>query len=204
MAATTIADLYIPGACSAVMKARLYDQNSYFAFKAAVYDESDTARQGGNSVTLRQNNMIRSRAFADNTTARTPGSVTMRAIVVPMLRRWYLLGYNSRIRAALGEANADVINQEIVDQTTPLWAYEMRETMTSVIKGVTDPSTGCLAATNVLSVNDAKGTGKANFNAVADAKAKNGDASAELGVAFFHSKTYNDLYKEDADRKSVV
>lgn len=200
MAATTIADLYIPGACSAVMKAKLYDQNNYFAFGAAVFDDGETARQGGNTVTLRQNNMIRSRAFPDNSTARTPGGVSMRSVVVPIVRRWYLLGYSTRIKAALGEQNREVINQEIVDQTAPIWAYEMRETMTSVIKGVTDPATGCLAATNVHSVNDPKGTGKANFNAVADAKAKNGDASSELGVAFFPSKVYNDLYKEDASK----
>lgn len=198
MAETKIADLYIPGAVSPVLRARLYDQNNLTAFGAAIFDPDDLARQGGNTVTVRQNNMIRVSANADNGTARTPTGPTMRSVVAPVLRRWFLLGVSNRIKAALGDQNREVINQEIVDQAGPMWAYEMRTAAIKAIVGATDPTTGCLASTNVHAVNDSKGTGKANFNAVADAKAKNGDASAELGVAFLPSKVYNDLYKEDA------
>jgi len=200
MAATVITDLYIPSAVSPVLRARLYDQNNLTAYGAAIFDPSDLAMQGGNTVTVRQNNMINVDAFADNTTGRTPVGPTMRAVVAPILRRWFLLGVNKRIKDALGAANREVVNQEIVDQAAPMWSREMRKAAIKAILGVTDPSTGCLKDTNVHAVNSAKGDGKANFNAVADAKAKAGDASNELGVAFFNSKTYNDLYKEDASK----
>lgn len=198
MAETTIADLYLPGAVSPVLRARLYDTNNLTAYGAAVFDPSDLAMQGGNSVTVRQNNMVNVSAFADNSTGRTPVGPTMRAVVAPILRRWFLLGISKRIKEALGAGNSEAINQEIVDQASPMWAREMRTAAIKALIGATDPTTGCLAATNVHAVNDTKGTGKANFNAVADAKAKTGDASGELGVAFFPSKVYNDLYKEDA------
>ena len=200
MAETKITDLYLPGAVSPVLRARLFDQNNLTAYGAAIFDPDNLARQGGNTITVRQNNMVNVDAFADNGTARTPTGPTMRSVVAPVLRRWFLLGISARIKAALGEQNGDVINQEIVDQASPMWAREMRKVAIKSLLGASDPSTGCLKDTNVHAVNDAKGTGKANFNAVADAKAKNGDASAELGVAFFHSKTYNDLYKEDASK----
>lgn len=200
MAETKIADLYIPGAVSPVLRARLYDQNNLTAYGAAVFDPDNLARQGGNTVTVRQNNMLNVDAFADNGTGRTPTGPTMRSVVAPVLRRWFLLGVSQRIKAALGEQNREVINQEIVDQAAPMWAREMRKAAIKALLGATDPSTGCLAATNIHTVNSAKGDGKANFNAVADAKAKNGDASADLGVAFLHSKVYNDLYKEDASK----
>lgn len=200
MAATVITDLYVPGAVSPVLRARLYDQNNLTAYGAAIFDPLDLAMQGGNTVTVRQNNMVNVDAFPDNTTARTPVGPTMRAVVAPILRRWFLLGVNKRIKDALGEANREVINQEIVDQASPMWSREMRKAMIKALVGASDPSTGCLKDTNVHAVNDSKGTGKANFNAVADAKGKTGDASGELGVAFLHSKTYNDLYKEDASK----
>ncbi len=200
MAETKLSDLYLPGAVSPVLRARLYDQNNLTAYGAAIFDPLDLAMQGGNTVTVRQNNMINVSAYADDSTSRTPVAATMRSVVAPIMRRWFLLGISKRIKEALGEQNREVINQEIVDQAAPMWAREMRTAMVKALLGATDTTSGCLKDTNVHSVNDLKGTGKANFNAVADAKAKLGDASSELGVAFLHSKVYNDLYKEDASK----
>ena len=121
MAATTIADLYIPGACSAVMKAKLYDQNNYFAFGAAVFDDGETARQGGNTVTLR----TRERAEAQKKLAAAEEEgLTLsdeRAAPVPGVSAWALNGplwfgnaswFRMQLIDALPETDEDASEQE--------------------------------------------------------------------------------------------
>lgn len=95
------------------------------------------------------------------------------------------------------------INQEIANQTPPVWGRELQATFWDMLTALFNTATGILRTTHCNSVFKTSGTAQpATRAAFLNAKGKLGDAQSQLKVAIAHSSVVADLRNEWADKSN--